>query len=103
MAEYVARSAACDFKTLYDWYISSVDDNPPVWTDEHIEELLNDFLVIPKDTPSANVAERKTATWLFPHLEPDDVTGHVYAECSNCHKVRIVDDFCPACGSRMVE
>lgn len=33
---------------LTDWYISSVDDKPPVWTEEHINELKNDFYVIPK-------------------------------------------------------
>ena len=41
---------AFDYPTLADWYISSVDDrDTPVWTDEHIEELLNDFYVIPKE------------------------------------------------------
>lgn len=41
---------AFEYKDLADWYISSVDDrDTPVWTDEHIEELLNDFYVIPKD------------------------------------------------------
>ena len=41
---------AFDYPTLADWYISSVNDkDTPVWTDEHIEELLNDFYVIPKE------------------------------------------------------
>ena len=35
---------------LMDWYINSVSpDDKPVWTEEHIDELLNDFYVIPKD------------------------------------------------------
>lgn len=34
---------------LQDWYQSSVDESNPVWTDEHISELTNDFYVIPKD------------------------------------------------------
>ena len=34
---------------LQDWYIHSVSsDDIPQWTDEHIEELCNDFYVIPK-------------------------------------------------------
>lgn len=66
-------------------------------------DLERTVLAVFESAPAADVVERKTATWLFPHLEPDDITGHVYAECSNCHKVRIVDDFCPACGARMVE
>ena len=41
---------AMDKSTLYDWYITSVSlKDEPVWTDSHIEELLNDFYVIPKD------------------------------------------------------
>ena len=36
---------------LQDWYIHSVSsDDIPQWTDEHIEELCNDFYVIPKKT-----------------------------------------------------
>lgn len=34
---------------LYDWYISSVDSNDdPKWTPNHLEELQNDFYLIPK-------------------------------------------------------
>ena len=33
---------------LIDWYISSVDDSDPVWTEAHIEELMNDFYLIPR-------------------------------------------------------
>lgn len=33
---------------LQDWYQSSIDESNPVWTDEHISELTNDFYVIPK-------------------------------------------------------
>ena len=41
---------AMDESTLYDWYITSVTQtDTPVWTGEHIEELLNDFYVIPKE------------------------------------------------------
>lgn len=35
---------------LIDWYISSVsEEDSPVWTEEHIEELCHDFYVIPKE------------------------------------------------------
>lgn len=34
---------------LLNWYISSVsDEDEPVWTEEHIKELHNDFIVIPR-------------------------------------------------------
>lgn len=35
---------------LSDWYISSVNpDDEPVWTEEHLDELFNDFYLIPKE------------------------------------------------------
>lgn len=34
---------------ISDWYQASVfEDEPPVWTDEHIDELHKDFLLIPR-------------------------------------------------------
>lgn len=38
-----------DMGYLYDWYIASVTGDPPVWTEEHLQELLNDFILIPKE------------------------------------------------------
>ena len=29
------------------------------------------------------------------------IDGHIHAECSECHKVRIIDNYCPSCGCRM--
>lgn len=29
------------------------------------------------------------------------IDGHIHAECSECHKVRIIDNFCPNCGAKM--
>lgn len=41
---------------LQDWYIHSVNpDDKPQWTDEHIEELCNDFYVIPKETTKYDI------------------------------------------------
>lgn len=40
---------AVDESYLLDWYISSVsEEDEPVWTEEHIKELHNDFIVIPR-------------------------------------------------------
>jgi len=34
---------------LQSWYQASVDETKePIWTDKHIEELFNDFYLIPK-------------------------------------------------------
>jgi hypothetical protein len=46
--EYLERESY-DHATLADWYISSVGNEVPVWTEEHIEELLNDFYIIPRE------------------------------------------------------
>ena len=46
--EYLERESY-DHATLADWYISSVSNETPVWTEEHIEELLNDFYIIPRE------------------------------------------------------
>ena len=34
---------------LQDWYQASVTEDPPVWTDEHISEVVRDFYLIPKE------------------------------------------------------
>ena len=31
------------------------------------------------------------------------INGHLCAECSQCHKIRIVDSFCSHCGATMNE
>lgn len=31
------------------WYIASVDDSTPIWTEEHLDELFEDFYLIPKE------------------------------------------------------
>ncbi len=40
-------------------------------------------------------------TWLNPTLFPDDITGHMVGECSNCNKVRIIDNYCSNCGEKL--
>ena len=49
--DYISKYESVDETYLTDWYISSVsEDDIPVWTEEHISELYNDFYIIPKDT-----------------------------------------------------
>ena len=99
MAEYIDKQAAVDAGYLSDWYISSVGDEPPVWTDAHIDELLNDFIVIPKDTKAADVQPVKHGKWL----------GYACSECHVCADYFVSGDvyfdmkpdFCPFCGARM--
>lgn len=44
------KELSVDFGYLSDWYRTSLIDKtePPVWTDSHIEEVVNDFYLIPK-------------------------------------------------------
>lgn len=46
--EYISRQAVTE-SDLIDWYVNSVDESEPVWTEEHIHELFNDFYLIPKE------------------------------------------------------
>lgn len=43
--------------------------------------------------------------WLIPTkprwLHTDYLDGHTVGECSECHKIRGVDNFCPSCGAKM--
>lgn len=107
--EYISREEAVDAGYLSDWYISSVGDEPPVWTDAHIEELLNDFIVIPKDTKAVDVQPVKHGRWESSQRTIE--TGTVY--CSNCAIEYYISDlqavgdcngivhYCPNCGARM--
>ncbi len=99
MAEYVAKDAAMDQGALYDWYISSVsEDDPPVWTDEHIDELLNDFLVIPKETPAADVVAvvrcRDCRFYYDKHYEDEGEPPYIKRCCKYSNHTRQPDDFC---------
>lgn len=40
---------AYDKPALRDWYMSSAN-NKPIWTEEHINELFKDFILIPKNS-----------------------------------------------------
>ncbi len=83
-----------------------------VWTDGHIEELANDFIVIPKDTPVADVAPGVHGEWL--NIDGD----YTFAACSICkmaYEVATEEEaekglwdafmcsyrYCPNCGAKM--
>lgn len=107
MSEYIDKSEAVGEGYLQDWYINSVSENDePVWTDAHIEELANDFIVIPKDTPAADVAPVVHGRWIrFKETDPE--TGYIHMKCSACSAYwsdpSHADHFryCPNCGAKM--
>lgn len=49
--------------------------------------------------PAADVAPVVHGRWLYHTL----IDEHIHAECSECHKIRIIDNFCPNCGAKMDE
>ena len=66
---YLSTDEAYDYNTLACWYQNSVDESPPVWTDEHLEELLQDFYIIPKDTPAADVVPKSEVEKLYKEID----------------------------------
>lgn len=97
---YVDIDKAVGLGYLSDWYQNSIDDTiAPIWTDEHLMELLNDFLVIPNNTPTADVKEFKRGKW-------DVNVGMNFDKeriCPICKK-RIESnywEFCSHCGADM--
>ena len=105
MAEYIDKSEEVHYGYLIDWYINSVAEysdeklNEPRWTEEHIEELTNDFIVIPKDTPAADVAPVVHGRW---------ECGCQCSVCGDRHgpynsRHRPYYNYCPNCGAKMDE
>lgn len=47
--------------------------------------------------PAENVFPVRHGRWLYHTL----IDGHIHAECSECHKTRIIDNYCPNCGAKM--
>ena len=68
---YLNIDEAYDYNTLACWYQRSIDETqPPIWTDEHLEELLKDFYIIPKDTSAADVVPKsEVAREIFEEIQ----------------------------------
>lgn len=101
MARLIDLDNAMDIATLYDWYISSVSqDDEPVWTEKHIDELFRDFYVIPKETPTIEAEPAKHGEWIDGFFKNT-------VECSLCVESGVtkcyetMTNYCPYCGARM--
>lgn len=110
MAEYIERDEGMDIGTLEDWYINSIDITvPPIWTIEHLEELLEDFIVIPKETPSADVRPERHGRWVSWEEAGNFIPSPDRYECSICHDAAerlcngfdLLSSYCPNCGAKM--
>lgn len=47
--------------------------------------------------PAADVRPVVRGRW----LHETEIEGHACGECSACHKIRVIDNFCPNCGADM--
>lgn len=81
MTEYIEREAA----------IESIISEPQ---DAHYPHW---YTVKIKSIPAVDVAPVQHGQWLHSTM----IFGHIHAECSECHKVRIIDNYCPNCGAKM--
>lgn len=108
MGKYVYLNKEIEKEILIDWYINSTDEDT-IWTEKHIDELLEDFVLIPKS--SLKAIEEKTINDIKKHsvkhgrwIITDDVE-HFIAICSECGRAedsRGIKDmpYCH-CGARM--
>lgn len=96
---YNARDAY-DWATLSCWYQSSIDENePPVWTDKHLEELLNTFYLVPTSATPVNRMPVISADWVL-HEE----NSKKEYRCSHCGFAKETPSdalFCSHCGAYM--
>ena len=89
MAEYIEKEALmfalCKEITGEGDYYNGKDD-----MQDQIRDMVSQF-------PAADVAPVRHGRWINHTM----IDGHIHAECSECHKVRIIDNYCPNCGCRM--
>lgn len=49
------------------------------------------------EPPRADVCPVVRGRWLY----ETEIEGHACGECSACHKIRVIDNFCSNCGADM--
>ena len=87
---------------LHDWYIHSVmDDDPPVWTEEHIAEMCGDFYIIPKESVEKLEDNEDCCVWIQKDANKYDCKTHAERYDSRvsdwhicpycCKKIKIVE------------
>ena len=90
MAEYIKKEAlmfALCKEIIGDGdYYNGKDD-----MQDQIRDMVSQF-------PATDATPVKHGRWIAPFLSDG---GNMCAECSNCHKIRIFDDYCSACGAIM--
>ena len=93
MDEYIERDAVHDLVRSLTKYAWASPDN----TGHRVTVDADDVNFGVDKIPSADVAPVRNGRWINHTM----IDGHIHAECSECHKVRIIDNFCPNCGCKM--
>ena len=86
MAEYIKRESAISALTSIAMQVSDSKTRTVAKCINAVEML-----------PISDVAPVRHGRWINHTM----IDGHIHAECSECHKVRIIDNFCPNCGAIM--
>lgn len=94
MAEYIKREDA--IKLIFEQF-HMYFEVPCLPRDEAIQRQVCEVRDKINQLPAADVAPVRNGRWLYHTL----IDGHIHAECSECHKIRIIDNFCPNCGAKM--
>lgn len=58
---------------------------------------MNKADTIAAEKKAADVRPVVRGRWLY----ETEIEGHACGECSACHKIRVIDNFCPNCGADM--
>ena len=95
MDDYISRQAFIeDIKTE----ILNLSMDGMKGTHRPHDELYG-FIERIEEQASADVRPVVRGRWLY----ETEIEGHACGECSACHKIRVIDNFCPNCGAMMME
>lgn len=94
MDEYIKREDA--IKLIFEQF-HMYFEVPCLPRDEAIQRQVCEVRDKINQLPAADVAPVRHGRWLYHTL----IDGHIHAECSECHKIRIIDNFCHNCGAKM--
>lgn len=93
MDEYIKKADVFEYlSALRNWVLKN-----PLSTLDTMFVVMEMFDFVDHKIESADVAPVRHARWINHTM----IDGHIHAECSECHKVRIIDNYCPNCGCRM--
>ena len=95
MDDYIKRQDVLDAIWLVDPQNDGSDGGTVVL--QNLELTSADVESIVSEIPAADVRPVVRGRW----LHETEIEGHACGECSACHKIRVIDNFCPKCGADM--